>query len=69
MQMEPTYVAPPYRKCACCGVEIPDDENMFEITTNYFVCEDCFWEDVRTNYSAESVAEQLGVPFEKRADI
>ena len=59
----------PCRSCSCCDAEVDDDELLYEISSGYFVCGDCFYQFVEDNYSPASLADQLDINYVKAGEL
>lgn len=59
----------PCRKCATCGEEINDDEDMFEIEQGFWVCDACLLDEVVLNVEPAALAKALGFEKKKAGDI
>lgn len=52
---------PPTRMCPCCNKDIDDEETVYEINNNYWVCEECAKEYITENMDLDEVAELMQI--------
>ena len=52
---------PPCRKCPSCGRDIDDEEKVYEILEDYWVCEECAADFIKDNLDVDEICGYLGI--------
>ena len=60
---------PPCRRCPSCGRDIDDEETVYEICAEYWVCEECAKDFITTNLLVDEIADYMGINTKKSGDI
>ena len=66
--MIPIPEYPPCRKCPSCGRDIDDEETVYEICAEYWVCEECAKDFITDNLSVDEIADYMGIDTKKSGE-
>lgn len=66
--MIPIPEYPPCRRCPSCGRDIDDEEKVYEILEDYWVCEECAADFIKDNLSVDEIADYMGIDTKKSGE-
>ncbi len=52
---------PPTRTCPSCGADLNDDDTVYEVENNYWVCADCCLQYITDNYLVDDIATGMDI--------
>lgn len=55
--------------CSCCGKEIDDEEELFEVDGGEYLCGDCFMQYITVNFDPYDLALAFGYNFMKAGEL